>query len=415
MEQKYNYNHNEKKSFSDEKLDKNYNSPDNTNLSFPIKQKTENVKNLTFELEKHNFQIIQKKTNLIGINKKEEISNSLNDKNDNTIIKKIITNEIKLDLKNRESSKKNNLQEEDDLNNKNQFRNSGSTIYNLLNSYYKDIDINFKNDNINNNCKNFMRKNYFLENLNKNKFPYSQDNMNNSTPYIPYIDYQNQYSNTSQFIFNDNKVQSFYFPKNVFTINNEFNFYFTNNINKYSYHFHNKENKRNKKKINNMGPKFFSINIDNILKGIDTRTTVMIRHIPNKYSYQNILDEINVVCKDKYDFFYLPLDSENNCNLGYSFINFIHPLHIIYFYSIFKSRKWFYYNSYKECDLTYAKYQGKYELTNNIEKNMGKEIDKGKKPMIFEVKCPPKIDLFNQYYKIIKEYQPKLLNDVNWI
>ena len=140
----------------------------------------------------------------------------------------------------------------------------------------------------------------------------------------------------------------------------------------------------------------------------------MIRHIPNKYSCKNVLDEINVVCKDKYDFFYLPLDSENNCNLGYSFINFIHPLHIVYFYNIFKSRKWFYYNSYKECDLTYGKYQGKYELTINIEKNLGKD-DKRQKPIILEVKEPPKIDLFKKYYEIIKRYQPGLLNEINWI
>ena len=140
----------------------------------------------------------------------------------------------------------------------------------------------------------------------------------------------------------------------------------------------------------------------------------MIRHIPNKYSCKNVLDEINIVCKDKYDFFYLPLDLENNSNLGYCFINIIHPLHIIYFYNIFKSRKWFYYNSYKECDLTYGKYQGILELTNNIEKNLGKS-DKRHKPIILEVKNPPKIDLFKKYYVIIKEYQPGLLNEINWI
>ena len=46
---------------------------------------------------------------------------------------------------------------------------------------------------------------------------------------------------------------------------------------------------------------------------------------------------------------------------------------------------------------------------------MGKEENKMKMPMIFEVKNPPKIDLFKQYYNIIKEYQPKLLDEVNGI
>lgn len=401
MEQKYDCNLDAKKS-SYEKFEKKYSNPESTNLSIPLKQKTKKVKNLYFELENHNFQIIRKKADLIDINKKEEIQNSLNDKNDENFNKKNIINEVKLDEKRKDSIKKNVYT------NKNHFKDSIRKIYNLLNSYYKDIDINFKNDNINNNCKNFLHKNNFQENQNKDKFPYPQDKMKNSIPYIHDRDYQNH----NPFIFNDNKFQSYYFPKNAFTINNEYNFYFTNNINKYSYNFHSNENKRNRKKIE---PTFFLINLDNILKGIDTRTTVMIRHIPNKYSYQNILDEINVACKNKYDFFYLPLDSDNNCNLGYSFINFIHPLHIIYFYNVFKSRKWFYFNSYKECDLTYAKYQGKYELTNNIEKNMGKEEDKKKKPMIFEVKYPPKIDLFKQYYEIIIKYQPELLKEINWI
>jgi len=184
---------------------------------------------------------------------------------------------------------------------------------------------------------------------------------------------------------------------------------YNNNI-----HFRNKK-KFNKKNIDNIERNFFIINLENILMGIDKRTTIMIRHIPNKYSYNILLEEINTVCKNKYDFFYLPLDSENNCNLGYAFINFINPLHIIYFYNIFKSRKWLHFNSYKECDLSFAKYQGKNELILNFEKNMGKSDDKRRIPIILEVKNPPKIDLFKQYYEIIEKYRPELLNDINWI
>ena len=398
MEKKYDSNTGEKKQLPNKIFENNYNSSNNSNLSIPLKQRINNTNNPDFHLENHNFQIIQKKVDLIGINKKEELSKALN-KNDN--IDNKIGNTNELNEKVREYSKKNNLIDQNELN---PFGNNNINIYNLLNGYYKDIDINFKDSKINNNCKNFLPKNNMLENLNKKTIP-------NMTNYIPYAGYQNQYS-YNPFIFNDNRFQSYYFPENAFSINNEYNFYFTTNINNYSYNIHNNVNKGNKKRIGNS--KFYPINLDKILKGIDTRTTVMIRHIPNKYSCKNVLDEIDVACKDKYDFFYLPLDSENNCNLGYSFINFIHPLHIVYFYNIFKSRKWFYYNSYKECDLTYGKYQGKKELTNNIEKNLGKD-DKRQKPIILEVKEPPKIDLFKKYYEIIKRYQPGLLNEINWI
>ena len=348
--------------------------------------------------------IIHKNYNLIELNQKEE--HSLNNKNFENIDEKKIIKEIKLE--NKECSKMNNIIDENELNNKNQSENSNNNIYTLLNTYYKDIDFNFKNGSNNNNCKNFMHKNYFQENINKNNFLYFQNNMQNTIPYLPYMYNQNQGSN-NPFTSNGNKFQSNYFPEN-FTINNEYNYYIINNVNKYSYNSNNNENKKNKKRNYNFDPKFFAINLDNILKGIDTRTTIMIRHIPNKYSYQNILDEINFACKDKYDLFYLPIDSENNCNLGYSFINFIHPLHIIYFYNMLKSRKWLYYNSYKECDLSYAKYQGNSELTNNILSD-----EQTKKPMIFEIKNPPKINLFIQYYETIKKYQPELLNQINWI
>ena len=104
----------------------------------------------------------------------------------------------------------------------------------------------------------------------------------------------------------------------------------------------------------------------------------MIRHIPNKYTSQALLEELNTICKSKYDFFYLPLDAENECNLGYAFINFVHPLHIVHFYNIFKARKWNLYKSNKECDLSFAKFQGKAELTANLDKNMNKIEDKKK-------------------------------------
>ena len=392
----------------------------NPNINISKDEKTQEKKQSNqFELNKEIFQIIQQKgsynndpynNNSLKKDKLYEPLNNLNKKN-------IIINENKInDSKSNdkmkeldeinEITKKNYKADKNEFNHINNTEKNNKNIYTLLNSYYKDVNLNFKNDKINNKGKNFLNKNIFQESPNNN---ISINDSNISKTYNPYHYSNDNMTNNNIYLNNISNI----FPGQTF-INNQYNNYFLNKYNYYNYNFYKYKNKYSKRN-NNIEPSFFVINLDNILKGIDKRTTIMIRHIPNKYSYQDLLEEINMVCKDNYDFLYLPLDSENNCNLGYAFINFINPLHIIYFYNAFKSRKWLHYNSYKECDLSFAKYQGKNELTSNIERNMGKNGDKRRLPMIFEIKNPPKINLFKQYYEMIEKYRPELLNDINWI
>ena len=392
----------------------------NPNINISKDEKTQEKKQSNqFELNKEIFQIIQQKgsynndpynNNSLKKDKLYEPLNNLNKKN-------IIINENKInDSKSNdkmkeldeinEITKKNYKADKDEFNHINNTEKNNKNIYTLLNSYYKDVNLNFKNDKINNKGKNFLNKNIFQESPNNN---ISINDSNISKTYNPYHYSNDNMTNNNIYLNNISNI----FPGQTF-INNQYNNYFLNKYNYYNYNFYKYKNKYNKRN-NNIEPSFFVINLDNILKGIDKRTTIMIRHIPNKYSYQDLLEEINMVCKDNYDFLYLPLDSDNNCNLGYAFINFINPLHIIYFYNAFKSRKWLHYNSYKECDLSFAKYQGKNELTSNIERNMGKNGDKRRLPMIFEIKNPPKINLFKQYYEMIEKYRPELLNNINWI
>ncbi len=74
------------------------------------------------------------------------------------------------------------------------------------------------------------------------------------------------------------------------------------------------------------------INLKDILKGDDIRTTIMLKNIPNKFDQQVVLDLINEDHLGKYDYFYLPMDLRTSCNVGYAFINFAHPSFILDFF-----------------------------------------------------------------------------------
>lgn len=105
----------------------------------------------------------------------------------------------------------------------------------------------------------------------------------------------------------------------------------------------------------------------------------------------------------KFDFLYLPLDFENKCNLGYAFINFIEPLHILLIYSLYEGKRWRNFNSVKECKLSFAKIQGKAELTAHLDKsNILSKLENSKKPLITTIKKPfPKVSLPLAYYDYV--------------
>ena len=411
--------------------DADFSKSNDNNKIKDIKAKNPN-QFIKLDLNKENFQIIQKKKeNIDSLNNKEDSEDNI-EPNQMINKHKALSDKNLIECKNKqENDNKSSIKLEDfkepkksrsqDIKEINYYRdNNNQNVYNLLNSYYKDIDLNFKNKSTNNPGKNFLLKNNFKEHINPSHSNINYTSHNNfkyNYPFMPNSYYPNPNINPNNisYLYN-NQSSSNTFPENAFTINNQINYHLSNNINYYNYNFHNNNYRHHRSHNNdNNEYKLYLINLEDIIKGKDNRTTVMIRHIPNRYTYQLLQDEINFVCKDKYDFLYLPIDSENNCNLGYAFINFINPLHIVHFYHIFKSRKWLYFNSFKECDITFAKYQGKNELTTNIEKNVAKNNDKRRIPMIFEIKNKPKIELYKKYYELIKKYKSKYMNDINWI
>ena len=91
--------------------------------------------------------------------------------------------------------------------------------------------------------------------------------------------------------------------------------------------------------------------------GDDRRTTLMIKNIPNKYTQRMLLNTIDENFRGTYDFFYLPIDFKNKCNVGYAFINMVQPGYIVPFVQKFDHKKWDKFNSEKVCQISYARIQ----------------------------------------------------------
>jgi hypothetical protein len=127
----------------------------------------------------------------------------------------------------------------------------------------------------------------------------------------------------------------------------------------------------------------FTIDLEKILAGEDSRTTIMIRHIPNKYTQEMLLKRINRMHKGKYDFFYLPMDLNNGCNIGYAFINFVDPAYIVPFFEDMNGKSWEHFNSEKICQIAYGRIQGMAALIDNVNHQLPEK--RTIKPVMFEV------------------------------
>mmetsp|Transcript_842 Transcript_842/g.1923 ORF Transcript_842/g.1923 Transcript_842/m.1923 type:complete len:738 (+) Transcript_842:644-2857(+) len=128
----------------------------------------------------------------------------------------------------------------------------------------------------------------------------------------------------------------------------------------------------------------YHINVPLVLSGGDPRTSVMIKNIPNKYTQKMVLDELDESgCQGTYDFFYLPIDFQAGCNLGYAFIDFHDPHTIAQFFNTFDQRKWNKFNSDKICEVKYARIQGCESLLRRFENSCVMEQDKEYQPVMF--------------------------------
>jgi hypothetical protein len=101
-----------------------------------------------------------------------------------------------------------------------------------------------------------------------------------------------------------------------------------------------------------------------------------------------LLEEVNAHHIGSYDFFYLPIDFKNHCNVGYCFINFIDPQYIIAFVNDFNGKKWKNFNSEKICAVSFARIQGKQAMIARFQNSSLLEKDDEYRPLLFHSSGP---------------------------
>ena len=136
------------------------------------------------------------------------------------------------------------------------------------------------------------------------------------------------------------------------------------------------------------------LNLDDIVKGENTCTTIKIKNIPTKYTDEILIIELNEF-KGKYDCLYLPYDYDKNQNKGYAFINFVNPLHILYFYEKFNGKQWIHFERSNICELNYAHFQGINEIQKHSKNYKGriKFSNENNENMIIPSKYLPKLKI----------------------
>ena len=237
--------------------------------------------------------------------------------------------------------------------NQNQINNKDNFNFNQkLFDYKNNIDNNLNTNKINNNI--------LMPTINRNFIDLKMSNNNNSFNKNPLL---------RNIATSNNKI-----PKNNYPINiliNNLPFYNINIFNNNNPFLNQTISERSLTGQYNIDNPYNIINLDNIIKNIDKRTTLIIRNIPNKYTIPLLLIELNEDFRGKFDTIYLPQDKIRDSNLGFGFINFINPFHLILFYEKFMGKKWNFFNSQKKCFLAYSNYQGKNDLVNYILKKLG--------------------------------------------
>jgi len=263
-------------------------------------------------------------------------------------------------------------------------RNNNNNFQNNMNSNMNNFNNNndFGNSRMGPNSRNTNMTQFFNTNndLNNSEFTIQNKQLsNNNTCFHKFSNDNTCYNNKNSSVDTNeqNKTKNKNTTNNICNKKNNNSEKKDNNNTNTNNHLYNNYNKGEKTNTGTGKGEKEVLNLDNIISGKDNRTTVMIRNIPIKYSDEQLIEALEEF-KGKYNCLYMPYDFEKNGNKGYAFINFVNPLHILYFYEKFNGKKWTYYESSKICELNVAHFQGINEIkkpTFYIGDNYQKEIN----------------------------------------
>ncbi|GAA5885793.1 hypothetical protein JCM16303_006066 [Sporobolomyces ruberrimus] len=130
------------------------------------------------------------------------------------------------------------------------------------------------------------------------------------------------------------------------------------------------------------------VNYERIEQGLEVRTTLMLKNIPNKLTDVEVMQFIDEVVGRAYDFFYLRTDYATGCNVGYGFVNFTSTSALLSFCKQRLGTRWNMCNSDKLCVLSFANIQGKASLINHFKNSSVLDQDESRRPKIFVTSGP---------------------------
>ena len=237
-----------------------------------------------------------------------------------------------------------------------------------------------------------------------------QGNKGDRYPYSSRFQFANPMNNQNNNINKNNNISNNYMlqmnplERHIYSSNfnsNELVFKQPFSLNTSFYYINNKNNLFS----SNSEPKEKQIiNLDDIARGIEKRTTVMIRNVPIKYTVEVLEKELDYF-NGKFDCLYMPFDYENGGNKGYAFLNLVNPYHVLLFYEVFQGKCWSFFESKKICELNFANFQGINEIKKHA-KNY-----KGTKKPTFYINTNisnSSIEIPKKYLYLILEKNPNL-------